>query len=92
MDPSMLGALTAPISVFTTMLPPLREVRRADWDSEMAEDVHTGIVMATIAIVSAGGVVSIVQKSVGPVLLAGTMAAVMAIVYEATLQRKGEVL
>lgn len=81
-------AVTASVGLVGQMLPPLPQVRRAS-DPDTAADVHTGLAAVAALTIGIGGVLAALLRSHLPLLLAGLIAAGLAIVYERALRMRG---
>ena len=90
MDAGVLSAAVAGAGIYTAMLPPLAEVRRASTDSATARDVRTGLAMATAALVGTGAIIAMAEQDVKPLALTAALAGLMAAIYECTLRQAGE--
>lgn len=89
-DPSVLMAALAGSSLYVSLLPPLSEVRRAETDSATARDVRQGIGMASAALVGAGAIIGLAERSTGPLVFTLAMAGLMGAIYEVTLRQRPE--
>lgn len=85
--PSIL-ALTQGISAFTTFLPPIAELRKADpmYDTSTAADVRLGEVAAVTLTVGVGVIASSLTGSPVPAFTAVVVAAALVCLYETTLR------
>lgn len=90
LEPSSLIAVLTGSSIYTAMLPPLAEVRRAQADSATARDVRCGIAMASAALIGSGLVIGVTEGSARPVALTLVLAILMGGIYEVTLRHPGE--
>lgn len=90
LEPGGLSIALAGSGVFVSLLPTLAEVRRASTDSATARDVHMGVCMASAALVGAGVVMAVAERSTAPILVTVAMSGLMAAIYEVTLRTEGE--
>lgn len=78
-------ALTG-VSVYTSLMPDLSDVRKAGLDSGTARDVRNGIVVASSALVGAGLLMAVCAQDARPLGLAFGMAVLMGLCFEVTLR------
>lgn len=84
--PAMLG-VTQGITTFTTLLPPLADIRKADpTDTSFAADVRMGEVAAVTLTLGIGGISSSLTGSPVPAATAVVMCFVLLCVYESALR------
>ena len=87
LGPATLAA-TQSISLFTTLLPPLTDVRRADpvENPDIAADVRMGEIAAVSITLGLGAVTSALTKSNIPVITAAFASLGLVFLYEWTLR------
>lgn len=85
-------AATQGISAFNALLPPLRDVRRANKlvDKETVKDVRAGELAAGAITLSVGLLASMLTRSQYPAIIAVCIVAILVIVYETVLRTEGE--
>jgi|SRR6476646_243881 len=88
-DPASLGVVLTGSSLYVSLLPPLKEVRRADPDSETASDVHIGVGMASVVLIGSGALITYLGSDRRALYMTIAMSVLMALVYEATLRLRG---
>lgn len=88
-DPATLGVVLTSSSLYVSLLPPLKEVRRASPDSETAADVHIGVGMASVVLIGSGALITYLGGDKRALYMTIAMSALMALVYEVTLMLRG---
>lgn len=88
-DPGTLGVVLTSSSLYVSLLPPLKDVRRADPDSETATDVHIGVGMASVVLIGSGVLITYLSGDRRALYMTIAMSVLMAAVYEATLRLRG---
>jgi hypothetical protein len=81
-----LLSVTQSIAVFTSLLPPVSDVRKAVGDASTANDVHMAELMAGGIAVGIGVTASMLINSPAPAAVAVVVAVGMALMYESVLQ------
>lgn len=89
-DPATLGVVLTGSSLYVSLLPPLKDVRRASPDSETASDVHIGVGMASVVLIGSGALITYLGGDKRALYMTLAMSLLMALVYEATLRLRGE--
>lgn len=90
--PELIGpatlAVAQGVNAFTTFLPRLADIRKADPDTDasMAADVRMGEVAAITLTVGVGAVISSLTGSPVPVMVAVVISVMMFCLYESTLR------
>lgn len=88
-DPATLGVVLTGSSLYVSLLPPLKDVRRASPDSETASDVHIGVGMASVVLIGSGALITYLGGDKRALWMTVAMSVLMAAVYEATLRLRG---
>jgi len=88
LDPT---SLIAGAALYAAIMPDLAEVRHATPGSEMAYDVHNGVVVGTIVLVGIGAFIAMEEKSPQPLYMLGGLALIIAAAFEWTLHQAGTV-
>lgn len=82
---STLVAVTAGMTVFTSLLPPLHDVRKSIADEGMVNDVRMGEGAAAALTIGIGVVATGLSHSVSPLLFSILATAAMVVMYESVL-------
>ena len=87
-DNLTLLPITFGFGAFTTFLPELRDIRKANFagDPEFVADVRMGEMAAVVILVGAGGMISFLSGDYQPLLVAALMAAGLIALYETALR------
>lgn len=84
---AILLSVTQSVVVFTSLLPPFAEVRKADeHDADMRADVRMGEIAASTLVVGIGVIASAVTKSPLPAMASIVCAVILAAMYESVLR------
>lgn len=77
-----LLAVTQAVSVYTSLLPPVSTVRRADRDPSILADVRMAEMTGTALALGTGLLASVVTRSRTPFVVSAGIAVVMVVMYE----------
>lgn len=80
-----LLSVTQSVAVFTTLLPPLSEVRKSRGNADTVNDVRMGELAASALVVSIGLMASTMTNSPVPAMVAILSAAGLIVMYESVL-------
>lgn len=80
-----LLTVTASVSVFTALLPPFADVRKATGDEDMVNDVRMGEIASGALVVAIGLTASSMTNSPVPAMTACVFAAALVCMYESVL-------
>jgi len=82
---STLIAITAGTAVFTSLLPPLHDVRKSLADEGMVNDVRMGEGASSALVIGIGVVAAVMTRSPVPLLASVVATAAMVVMYESVL-------
>lgn len=89
--PEIIGpatlSVTQAVGSFFAFLPPLRDIRQGNVTDEIAKDVRTGEVAATVVALGVGMVITAITGSPTPVFVAALIAVILIATYELVLRR-----
>jgi hypothetical protein len=80
-----LLSVTASVTVFTALLPPFSEVRKATGNADMTNDVRMGELASGVLVVAIGLTASSMTKSPVPAMTSVVFAAALVCMYESVL-------
>lgn len=82
---AVLLSVTSSVGVFTSLLPPFAEVRKAQGNEDLTNDVRMGEIAAGSLVVTIGLIASSMVKSPAPAMVSVAFAAGMVAMYESVL-------